>query len=85
MASKLLQGTDSPFTKQVTEFRLPDKFKTPQFASYFGIGDPMEHFESFRTHLDLHGIPDEVACRAFLMTLLGSAREFVTPQKLINW
>jgi hypothetical protein len=29
MVDKLLMGTDSPFTRRVADYRLPDKFKVP--------------------------------------------------------
>jgi hypothetical protein len=32
--------------------------------------------ENFRVHLDLHGTPDEVACRAFPLTLTRNARDW---------
>jgi hypothetical protein len=69
-------STDSPFTRRVADYRLPEKFKVPQILSYAGDGDPLDHLENFRAHLDLHGTPDEVACRAFPLTLSGNARDW---------
>jgi len=68
-------GTDSPFTRRVADYRLLEKFKVPQILSYAGDRDPLDHLENFRAHLDLHGTPDEVACRAFPLTLSGNARD----------
>jgi hypothetical protein len=76
VVDKLLVGTDSPFTRRVADYRLPDKFKVPQILSYAGDGDPLDHLENFQAHLDLHGTPDEVACRAFPLTLFGNARDW---------
>jgi hypothetical protein len=76
VVDKLLRGTDSPFTRRVADYRLPDKFKVPQILSYAGDRDPLNHLENFRAHLDLHGTPDEVACRAFPLTLSGNARDW---------
>jgi hypothetical protein len=76
VGDKLLKGTDSPFTRQVADYRLLEKFKVLQILSYVGDGDPLDHLENFRAHLDLHGTPDEVACRAFPFTLSGSARDW---------
>jgi hypothetical protein len=76
VVDKLLMGTDSPFTRRVADYRLPKKFKVPQILSYAGDGDPLDHLENFRAHLDLHGTPDEVACRAFPLTLSGNARDW---------
>jgi hypothetical protein len=76
MVDKLLMGTDSPFTRRVADYQLPDKFKVPQILSYAGDRDPLDHLENFKAHLDLHGTPDEVACRAFPLTLAGNARDW---------
>jgi hypothetical protein len=75
IVDKLLMDTDSPFTRRVANYRLPEKFKVPQILSYTGDGDPLDHLENFRAHLDLHGTPDEVACQAFPLTLSGNARD----------
>jgi hypothetical protein len=76
VVDKLLMGTDSPFTRRVEDYWLPKKFKVPQILSYAGDGDPLDHLENFRAHLDLHWTPDEVACRAFPLTLSGNARDW---------
>ncbi|XP_040988994.1 uncharacterized protein LOC121236616 [Juglans microcarpa x Juglans regia] len=36
--------------------------------------DPLEHLETFRAHMTLHGFPGEVACIAFPLILKGLAR-----------
>ena len=76
IVSKLFAGTETPFTKRVVEYPLPNKFKSPQISSYNRVGDPMEHLENYRMHLALHATLDEVACRAFPTTLSGNAREW---------
>jgi hypothetical protein len=76
VVDKLLMGTDSPFTRQVAEYRLPKKFKVPQILSYAGDRDSIDHLENFRAYLDLHRTPDEVACRAFPLTLSKNARDW---------
>jgi len=76
VVDKLLMGTDSPFTRRVANYRLPEKFKLPQILSYAGDRDPLDHLENFLAHLYLHGTPDEVACRAFPLTLSGNARDW---------
>jgi hypothetical protein len=73
---RLLRGTNTSFTQRVAKYRLPEKFKVPSIQSYAGIGDVVEHLENFKVHLDLHGTPDEVACRAFPLTLTGNARDW---------
>jgi hypothetical protein len=61
VVDKLLFGIGSPFTRRVANYQLPEKFKIPHILSYAGDGDPFDHLENFRAHLDLHGTPDEVA------------------------
>jgi hypothetical protein len=58
----LFQNTSSLFIKGITTYHLPDKFKVPDIPVYSGLGDPIEHLENLRAHLNLHGTPDEVAC-----------------------
>jgi hypothetical protein len=60
VVDKLLMGADSPFTRLVADYRLPEKFKVPLILSYVGEGDPLDHLENFRAHIDFHGTPDEV-------------------------
>lgn len=50
------------------------KFKVPQVEVYDGSKNPLEHLETFKLHITLHGFPGEVACQAFPLTLKGVAR-----------
>jgi hypothetical protein len=63
----------SPFTDQVATFLFPERFKVTDILIYTELEDPIEHLENFRAHMDLYKIPDEVACRAFPLTLSGNA------------
>jgi hypothetical protein len=45
IVDKLLLGTDSPFTRRVGNYRLPEKFKVPQILSYAEDGDRLDHLE----------------------------------------
>jgi len=56
--------------------QLPEKFKIPAIQTYFGVEDPNEHLENYKTHMDLQGTPQELACRALPFTLSGSARDW---------
>jgi hypothetical protein len=76
VVDKLLMGADSPFTRLVADYRLPEKFKVPLILSYVGEGDPLDHLENFRAHIDFHGTPDEVPWWAFPLTLLGNAPDW---------
>ena len=69
-----IQWTDSPFTGQVTSFPLLAKFWMLQVEAYDGSWDPLNHLESFKTLMHLHGVSDEIMCRVFPTTLKGLAR-----------
>jgi len=80
-AGDLLQKSASPF-------RLPEKFKVPDIKTYTGQEDPVEHLDNYCAHLELQGTPDEVACRAFPLTLSGNARDWyrrLPPKSIQNF
>ena len=60
---------------------IPSNFKLPQFESYDGISDPVDHLEAFRTMMLLHGVPDAILCRAFPSTLKGATRNWYSALK----
>ena len=37
-------------------------FKLPQFKSYDGISDPVDHLEAFWTMMLLYDVPDTILC-----------------------
>ncbi|XP_062171004.1 uncharacterized protein LOC133876775 [Alnus glutinosa] len=76
LTDSLFSTAVSPFTDSIMSCQLPSKFKMPEIPVYTGLGDPIEHLASFRAHVVLHATPDEVACRAFPLTLAGGAREW---------
>jgi hypothetical protein len=82
----MLEDESLPFIERVKAYPMPDKFKMPRIEKYDGNGDPQEHFKSFREYLVLHGTPDEIACRAFPLTLKGVAKDWFTglPPKSIG-
>jgi len=47
LVENLLQKTTSPFTEDVANIRLPEKFKIPEISFYTGVEDPVEHLDSF--------------------------------------
>jgi hypothetical protein len=84
----LMTKTTLPFTNRVLDFLLPNKFKDPRVDKYDGSGDPSDHVEGFHVHLVLHGTLDEIACRAFLLTLKGVAKDWFSnlkPQSIDNF
>jgi hypothetical protein len=70
-----LKSMNLPFTPRVLNFPLPPKFRVPPMSLHDGTTDYMAHLEKFRAHVAFHGVPDEIACRAFPLTLIGIAHE----------
>ena len=69
----LVQQTESPFTPEVLNYPLPAKFRMPQVEAFDGVKDPVDHLNTYKNQMELHGYPDPVRCRAFATTLKGSA------------
>ncbi|XP_058189237.1 uncharacterized protein LOC131306824 [Rhododendron vialii] len=55
---------------------LPRKFKMSQLETFNGSTDPLDHLETYKSLMHLQAVPDEVMCRAFPVTLKGSARSW---------
>ena len=70
----LVHRTDSPFTASINDHPLPPKFKMPSLDLYDGTRDPFDHIATFKTTMHLQGVPDEITCRAFPITLKGPVR-----------
>ena len=69
----LVQQTESPFTTEVLHFPLPTKFRMPQVEAFDGVRDPVDHLNTYKNQMELHGYQDSVRCRAFAITLKGPA------------
>ena len=69
----LVQQTESPFTAEVLHFPLPAKFRMPQVEAFNGVRDPVDHLNTYKNQMELHGYQDPVRCRAFTITLKGPA------------
>ena len=69
----LVQKTESPFTAEVLHFPLPAKFRMPQIEAFDGAKDPVDHLNTYKNQMELHGYQDPVWCRAFAITLKGPA------------
>ena len=69
----LVQQTESPFTPEVLNYPLPAKFRMPQVEVFDGVKDPVDHLNTYKNQMELHGYPDPVRCRAFATTLKGLA------------
>ena len=69
----LVQQTESPYTAEVLHFPLPAKFRMPQVEAFDGTRDPVDHLNTYKYQMELHGYQDPVQCRAFAITLKGPA------------
>ena len=69
----LVQQTESPFTVEVLRYPLPTKFRIPQVEIFDGVKDPVDHLNTYKNQMELHGYQDPVRCRAFATTLKGLA------------
>ena len=69
----LVQHTESPFTAEVLHFPLLAKFRMPQVEAFDGVRDPVDHLNTYKNQMELHGYQDPVLCRAFATTLKGPA------------
>ena len=52
----LVQQTESPFTAEVLHFPLPAKFRMPQIEAFDGTKDPVDHLNTYKNQMELHGI-----------------------------
>ena len=69
----LVQQTESPFTAEVLHFPFPAKLRMPQIEAFDGTNDPVDHLNTYKNQMKLHGYQDHVQCRAFAITLKGPA------------
>ena len=69
----LVQQTKSPFTAEVLHFPLPAKFRMPQIEMFNGTKDPVDHLNTYKNQMELHGYEEPVRYRAFAITLKGLA------------
>ena len=67
----LVQQTESSFTVGVLHFPLPAKFRMPQIETFDETKDPVDHLNTYKNQMELHGYQDPVRCRAFAITLKG--------------
>ena len=73
--------TDPPSSQMIMQEPILPNFKLPQFESYDGTSDPVDHLEAFQTMMLLHGVLDAILCRAFPSTLKGAARNWYSTLK----
>ena len=69
----MVQQTESPFTIKVLYFPLPAKFRMPQIETFDGTKDPIDHLNTYKNQMELHGYQNPIRCRVFAITLKGPA------------
>ena len=52
-------------------FPLLEKFRMPQVKAFDGTREPIDHLNTYKNQMELHGYQDPVRCRAFTITLKG--------------
>ena len=67
----LVQQTESPFTAGVLHFPLMAKFRMLQIEMFNGTKDLIDHLNTYKNQMELHGYQDPIRCRAFAITLKG--------------
>lgn len=73
---ELIDQVNQPFTEEVMEVEVPQKFKVPTFTPYDGKKDPVQHLNAYKSWMDFQGFSDAIRCRAFFFTLTGSAKHW---------
>ena len=56
----LVQQTESLFTTRVLHFPLPAKFRMPQIKPFDGTKDPVDHLNTYKNQMELHGYQNPV-------------------------
>ena len=67
----LVQKTESPFIAGVLHFPLPKKFRMSRIETFDGTKDPIDHLNTYKNQMELHGYQDPIRCKAFAITLKG--------------
>ena len=68
-----VQQIESPFTAEVLRYPLLAKFRMPQVERFDGVKDPIDHLNTYKNQMELHGYRDPLRCMAFAATLKGPA------------
>ena len=69
----LVQQTESPFMAGVLHFPLAMKFRMPLIEAFDETKDPVDHLNTYKNKMKLQRYQDPARCRAFAITLKGSA------------
>ena len=69
----LIQQVESPFKAGILHFPLPTKFRMSQIETFNETKYFVDHLNTYINQMELHEYQDPVRCRAFVITLKGSA------------
>ena len=69
----LVQKTESLFTARVLHFPLLEKFRMSHIEAFDETKDLVDHLNTYKTQMELHGYQDPMRCKAFAITLKGLA------------
>lgn len=67
-------STNLPYNAEVMAVPLLPNFEVLQMELYDETKDPLEHFDTLKAHMTLHGFPRKVACQAFSLMLKRGAQ-----------
>lgn len=74
LVDHLFNSTNMPYSAEIMVVPLSPKFKISQIKLYDKSKDPVEHMETFKTHMTLYSFSGEIVCQAFPLTLKGVTR-----------
>ena len=67
----LVQQTESSFTVGVLHFPLSVKFRMSQIETFDETKYPIDHLNTYKNQMELHGYQEPIQCRAFVIMLKG--------------
>ena len=62
---------------------MPPRLKLPDLK-YDGMGDPVEHLETYKSWMELNSVTNTFQCQAFVITLTSIARRWFRTLHLIS-
>ncbi|XP_058099899.1 uncharacterized protein LOC131244282 [Magnolia sinica] len=71
-----MEETEPPFTSEIMNKVMPSRFRMPPIIQFSESGDPSEHVKSYCSWMQVQSTIDAMMCRAFSITLSGSARSW---------
>lgn len=75
--NQLLTSTNLSHSAEIKVVPLPPKLNILAINIYKWSKDPVEHLETFKAHMTLHGFFEKIACKTFPLTLKGMAQGWV--------